>query len=109
MWDKIKNFFSGKPSGTSESLPEIRWIDATEKDNPFKVNMLDVQPVTRHLYSFAEDPSQAKNLGSYSQEDGSAFINDSPPDKSTVPASLRYPIDRALHGGQLFVPGKMEH
>jgi hypothetical protein len=109
VFNRIKRLFghgaSGKPAADTDAA-QPRWIDAA--DNPWRVPVLDVRPVTLTMISTSTSRSCAANAVSYGREDGSSFVGQSPPTKRTVPASLRYRIDRMLADGVLFIPEAME-
>ena len=117
VWKRIKSFFGGSGNGDSDGSrgssdgddgqPDIAWVEAA--DNPWGVRVLDVRPVTHHLLSTSSDPTCATNAVSFGQEDGTVFIGELPPESRTVAASLRFPIDRFLANGVLFIPMQMEH
>jgi hypothetical protein len=94
------------PGSTLQSLPHIPWIDADQ--NPWGVPVLDVRPVTRRMLSTSTNPQCAVNAISFGGEDGTCFIGVEPEPATSVPAALRYPIDRHLADGALFLPREME-
>ena len=91
---------------TLQSLPQIPWIDAGQ--NPWGVPVLDVRPVTLCMLSTSTNPQCAVNAISFGGEDGTCFIGVEPEPATSVPAALRYPIDRYLADGALFLPRAME-
>jgi len=110
MWEFIKNLFGSKRSGDASvpNVPEIPLIPADRQDNPWKIDVLDVQPVTRHMLSWSQDAESAKNAMSFGSDDGTCFIGQVPPIAKSVITDLRYPLDGPLYDGQLFVPKAME-
>lgn len=105
-WDRLKRFL-GRKGENSPQTPELSWIEATA--NPWGVRVLDVRPVTLAMLSTSTDPQCAANAVSFEQDDGASFIGDEPPVRRVAEASLRFPIDRILADGVLFVPREMEH
>ncbi len=106
VWDKIKRMLGGKSESTSQT-PSLNWIEAA--DNPWGVRVLDVRPVTLTMLSTSTDPQCATNAVSFGQDDGSSFIGEMPPTRGMTEASLRFPVDRILADGVLFLPREMEH
>lgn len=124
MWNKIKSWFTGRPAAPSSpepaasaevrgaranSLPPIPIIPADAPDNPYKVPLLDVQPVTQHMLSTSQDPQCATNAISFRDEDGTCFIGMPPSDERVIKAELRYPVDAVLLDGAMYLPQEMEH
>lgn len=125
MWKKIKSWLTGQPAGpapstdpgtstgsrraSGNSLPTIPIIPADSPDNPYKVPLLDVQPVTQHMLSTSQDPQCASNAISFRQEDGTCFIGMPPSDARVTEADLRYPVDPVLLDGAMYLPQEMEH
>jgi hypothetical protein len=112
MWNRIKNLFGGRGGGggkakEDDAADRVKWLDASA--NPWGVPVLDVRPVTLTMLSFTQSRKLAENAVSYGKEDGSSFVGQSPPTQRTVPAALRYRVDRMLADGVLFVPETMEH
>ncbi len=105
-WNKLKRLFGNKDESTLQ-VPKLNWIEAA--DNPWGVRVLDVRPVTLTVSSWSVDPHCASNAVSFGQDDGSSFIGEAPPSRRVTEASLRFPIDRILADGVLFVPSEMEH
>ena len=106
VWDRIKRILGRKGEGAPQ-IPGLQWIEAD--DNPWGVRVLDVRPVTFAQLSFSTDRKCAENAVSFGQDDGSSFIGEEPPTPRVVETSLRFPIDRMLADGVLFVPDEMEH
>ena len=109
-WDAFKKIFGGKGTdagGAGAARPKSRWIAADQ--NPFGVAIVDIAPVTQHIVAVSTDPSCAVNAISFGGDDGSAFAGVAPPDGTTVTLDLRYPIDRMLADGPLFLPTTMDH
>jgi ankyrin repeat protein len=90
-----------------ESLPEIPRVPAEE--NPWRVPLLDVRPVTHGMVSTSQDPRAAANALSYRGDDGTGFIGQEPSIPRSIEATLLYRRDRLLADGALFVPSEMEH
>ena len=88
-------------------VPEIRWVEAA--DNPWRVRMLDVRPITEHMISTSADPECAANAISFGRDDGSAFAGMEAAVPRLIPANLRYRVDGPLADGALFLPWVMEH
>jgi hypothetical protein len=104
--EKLKNFFRSK----HDSAPQagaINWVEAA--DNPWGVRVLDVRPVTLTTLATSSDRQCAENAVSYSQDDGAGFIGKEPPVTRSIEANLRFPIDRLLAEGVLFLARQMEH
>ncbi len=85
---------------------EITWLKAEE--NPWKVPVLDLRPVTSQITSYSEDPEKAKNAISYGGDDGLSFSDQKPPNKRKIKVSFIFPTDGTLFDGVLFVPSAME-
>lgn len=88
-------------------LSDVHWVDAA--DNPWRVRVLDVRPVTQTMMSTSTDRQCASNAVSFAHDDGTSFIGQEPPVTRVVKADLRFPIDRFLADGVLFIPREMEH
>ena len=101
------NRWVGRQDENASKVPEVSWIEAG--NNPWGVRVLDVRPVTLTMPSTSEDPRYASNAMSFGQDDGRSFIGQAPPSPRITEAFLRFPIDRLLADGVLFVPGAMEH
>ena len=109
-WDGFKKMFGGKRTdsgGAGAARPKLRWIAADQ--NPFGVDIVDIAPVTQYVVATSTDPSCAANAISFGTDDGSAFAGVAPPAGTTVALDLRYPIDRMLADGPLFLPTTMDH
>lgn len=106
VWDRIKRILGRKGEGAPQ-IPGLQWIEAD--DNPWGVRVLDVRPVTFAQLSFSTDRKCAENAVSFGQDDGISFIGEEPPTPRVAETSLRFPIDRMLADGILFVPDEMEH
>jgi hypothetical protein len=91
----------------SVEIPEVGWIEAT--DNPWRVRLLDVRPVTQHMVSASSDPECAANALSYAWDSGAGFICDETPIQRSITTSLPYRKDEEFWGGALFRPSVMEH
>jgi hypothetical protein len=105
-WDRITRLF-GRKGESAPQIPTLKWIEAS--NNPWGVRLLDVRPVTLTMLSTSADPQCATNAISFGQDDGSSFIGETPPARRITEASLRFPVDRILADGVLFVPREMEH
>lgn len=106
----MKRFFkkdSGDGGSVSTQLADVRWLASA--DNPWGVRILDVRPVTLGMISMSGDPKCANNAMSFWQDDGTSFIGIEPAGIRTVAVGLRFPIDRMLADGALFIPSEMEH
>ena len=78
-------------------------------ENPWGVPILDVSPATMHMMATSKDPVCAANLASLRGDDGTSFIGVEPRVATEVAVGLRFPIDRVLADGALFIPTEMEH
>lgn len=120
VWERIKKLVgtgkteSDSPSGENADVadagtakPAVAWINA--EDNPWRVSVLDVRPLTYAMVSTSADPQCATNAISYGEDDGTVFIGDAPKVVRIVPSSLTFPVDQILVDGVLFVPRQMEH
>ena len=91
---------------TATELPWIRY-----DQNPYRVPLLDLRPITFQLGSDIEDAA-LKNLDSYSMEDGASFAGLSPASENrqdrVVTCDLEYHIAGKLYPGSLFVPQSPE-
>jgi hypothetical protein len=87
--------------------PRVPWLEAA--DNPWGVRVLDVRPITLTRLSTSTDPNCAANAVSFGQDDGRSFVGQPPKVARSIKANLRFPIDRILADGVLFVPRGMEH
>lgn len=99
MWDRVKRAFRRKP--------RVKWVEAA--DNPWGVRVLDVRPITQTAQLVSTDRRCALNAVSFSRDDGTSFIGEEPPVTRTVEANLRYPVDRLLADGVLYVPYDMDN
>lgn len=106
VWDTIKRIL-GRNRKNVPQTPSLSWIEAA--DSPWGVRVLDVRPVTLGMRSSSADPQCALNAVSFGQDDGSDFIGAAPSGPRVAGASLRFPIDRMLVDGALFIPRDMEH
>jgi hypothetical protein len=125
MWKKIKSWFASQPPAPAPSpepaalagsrgsgggsVPSIPIIPADSPQNPYKVPLLDVQPVTQHMLSTSQDPQCAKNAISFRDEDGTCFIGMPPSEQRVTKVDLRYPVDPVLLDGAMYLPQEMEH
>lgn len=115
VWNKIKSWFekdshqnqNNESSNQNAELPPITWLNAA--DNPWKIPILDVRPITLGMLSTSTDRQCAENAVSFSHDDGTSFIGIEPAVKRTIGCELRYHIDRMLVDGALFLPHEMEH
>jgi hypothetical protein len=105
-WEKLKHVFRLKDDSAPQAS-DINWVEAA--DNPWGVRVLDVRPVTQTMLSTSTNRQYAANAISFGQDDGTGFIGKEPPVTRSVEANLRFPIDRLLAEGVLFVPDEMEH
>ena len=106
-WQRFKRMFGGQGDDDGPETPDISWLEAA--DNPWGVRVLDVRPITLTMLSTSSDPRCASNALSFGQDDGTSFIGQEPPVGRSVEAGLRFPIDRVLADGVLFIPREMEH
>lgn len=107
VWKQIKQLLRKDRQEREQQIPDIGWLDPAK--NPWPVPVLDVRPVTLNMLSVSQNPQNATNAVSFSQDDGTSFIGIQPPMSRTVSADLRFRIDRVLADGALFVPDEMEH
>jgi hypothetical protein len=91
-------------SNLEESLP---WIESS--DNPWRIKLLDLRPVTQAMLSTSSNPQMATNAVSYGGEDGTIFWGQKPQIDKIIAANLSIAIDGALAPGVLFMPETMEH
>lgn len=89
-----------------EQFPEIQWI--APADNPWKVRLLDLRPVTQSLLATSADPQCAANALSFFHDDGASFSAKQPNSARTVEVSLHYRIAQPFAEGALFIPACME-
>ena len=111
MIKNILKYFRKKDKEEKENpetkATEFNWIDAAE--NPWKVPVLDVRPITLNVVSTSTNFEYASNAVSYGQDDGTGFIGQEPENPGTVETNLTYHRDRILAPGALFIPREMEH
>lgn len=109
MWNFFERLFK-RQEGSKEFWqdPDLKvgWLDP--ENNLWTVPVIDVRPVTLSLLSATTNPNFAANAVSFGGDDGTSFIGIAPPVSRTVPAGLRFRIDKILADGQLFIPNKME-
>jgi hypothetical protein len=110
FWDKL--FGENKneaPKGKVKNKKQypLRWIE--EKDNPWKIRLLDLRPISKTMLSSSHDPLMASNAISYSQEDGLSFLNHSSKSNKSFDADFSFSIDNKLEPGVLFTPSTMEN
>jgi hypothetical protein len=91
-------------SNPEESLP---WIESS--DNPWRIKLLDLRPVTQAMLSTSSNPQMASNAVSYGGEDGTIFWGQKPQIDRIIAVNLSIAIDGALAPGVLFMPETMEH
>ena len=109
-WEWLNRRVKKGRSGASDAenrQPAVCWVAAA--DNPWGVPVLDVRPVTLQMLALSADPKCAQNAMSFGQDDGTSFIGIEPAGLVSIPVGLRFPIDRILADGALFVPSQMEH
>ena len=104
--EKLNSNFQGK-GDDAEQLQDIKWIEADK--NRWGVRVLDVRPVTLTQLLGSTEYQHAKNAVSFLRDDGMGFIGEEPPVTRVTEANLRFPIDRLLAEGVLFIPREMEH
>jgi len=78
------------------------------ESSPWGVPVIDVRPLAENVVSCSEDPSCARNVLSYTGEDGAEFAAQTPPSGRVVQTALRIPIDQVLADGVVCKPGAME-
>src|SRR5262245_49502307 len=78
------------------------------ESTPWGVPVIDVQPLAQNVVSCSEDPSCARNVLSYTGEDGAELAAQTPPSGRVVQTALRIPIDQVLADGVVCKPGAME-
>ena len=105
-WEKLKQIF-GRKAESAPQARDVKWVEAA--DNPWGVRVLDVRPVTLTMLSLSTERQFSENAISFGEDDGTGFIGQEPPVARIVPANLRFPIDRLLAEGVLFIPREMEH
>jgi hypothetical protein len=88
-------------------LPPLEWIPPDQ--NPWRIPLLDVRPVTQGMVSTSQDPQMAANAVSYQGDDGTGFLEQEPSVARSIPSTLVYRRDRLLADGALFIPSCMEH
>lgn len=71
--------------------------------------MLDVRPVTHTMLLVTGNHQYASNAISWTGDDGTSFIGKEPRNPQIIETNLRFPIDRFLAEGVLFVPEEMEY
>jgi len=106
IWSKLKRFLTHE-SKSDPKIPDFTWIEAV--DNQWGIPVLDVRSVTLNTLSYSSDPQCAANTVSFGQDDGTSFIDKSPPVSRVTQAALSFSIDQTLADGVLFVPREMEH
>ena len=119
VWEKIKAIFRRQDDGTyliqnsaydpsvAQKGDSIKWLEAA--GNSWGVRVLDVRPVTHTMLLLTGNQQMASNAVSWRADDGTSFIGEEPPVTRIVETNLRFPIDRRLADGVLFVPDEMEH
>ena len=105
VWGKLKRLLR-RQTASKPQIPDINWIE--QADNPWGVRVLDVRPITLNMLSTSGDPQCASNAQSFRRDDGTSFIGEEPRVTRVIHTNLRFPIDRRLADGVLFVPGGME-
>ncbi len=108
--DSLKKWVRSGPrkdAARSAEPPAVRWLGPDE--NPWRVPVLDVRPVTLGMLSTSEHQQCAVNAMSFAQDDGTGFIGAEPPVARQSAVELKFRIDRTLADGALFVPTEMEH
>ena len=93
-----------RPTQQPPTIPTVQ-----PADNPWRVPLLDVRPVTLVMLSTTKDPQCATNAMSFRTDDGTGFASQEPTVNRTTATRLLFPTDRMLADGVLFAPSKMEH
>lgn len=110
FWDRL---FGKKKKEETPSKKEplnqyqLKWIEA--KDNPWKIRLLDLRPISQTMLSTSKNAQMATNAMSYGQEDGLIFLKQKAKINKSMETNLSFPIDQKLEDGVLFIPSKMEN
>jgi hypothetical protein len=104
--DRVNSSSDLAGQGTPEVL-ELKWIEAAS--NSLGVRLLDVRPITQNMLSSSANPLCASNAMSFGQDDGTSFVGQELASRRITETSLRFPVDRTLADGVLYVPSEMEH
>lgn len=89
-----------------ENKYQLPWVDPDE--NPWKVQILDLRPISLRMLSSSKDQEMATNAVSYSQEDGLVFLEQRVKSDKSFETNFSFPIDDTLERGVLFIPSEME-
>ncbi|MGA2232588.1 MAG: hypothetical protein ABSH22_16955, partial [Tepidisphaeraceae bacterium] len=103
---KVGDIADVSPAASADSAA-VSWLPHDK--NAWGVRVLDVRPITLTMLSTSKDPKCATNAVSFRGDNGKGFIGVAPKTNRSAPALLRYPIDRYLADGALFIPTVMEH
>jgi len=104
MWNRIKKFFGGS---SEPEQPEIPLIKA--EDNEWKVQLVDVRPISQTMLSYSKNKECAENSISYHHYSGSDLAKLTLPSNRVQDTNFRFKIDASLVNGALFIPAQMEH
>ncbi len=89
-----------------ENKYQLPWIEADQ--NPWKVQILDLRPISLRMLSSSKDQRMAENAVSYNQEDGLVFLEQTVKSDKSFDTNFSFPIDDTLERGILFIPSEME-
>ena len=109
FWNKLFGKEEKEESDKTEEQEnkyQLPWIAADE--NPWKVSILDLRPISQRMLSTSKDSQMAENAVSYGQEDGLVFLEQTPQSEQSFETNFSFPIDDTLERGVLFIPSKME-
>ncbi len=107
MWDRLKRWWRKSPTPTptpAATTMDLQWIN----DPRWPVPVLDLRPFTLGTISTSRDRRCAENALSFGNDDGLSFVSQQPASSTEVAADLRFPTDRYLADGALFLPTCME-
>ena len=110
FWNKLFGKEEKKESGKTEEQENkynLPWIEADQ--NPWKVSLLDLRPISLRMLSSSKDQQMAENAVSYGQEDGLVFLEQSVKSDKSFETNFSFPADDKLERGVLFIPSEMEH
>jgi ankyrin repeat protein len=102
----FKSLF-GKKDKPEADVPSLTWIEASQ--NPWRIKLLDLRPITQGMFSTSQDPQMAVNAISYGSDDGTSFIHQEPESGSEINSEISLAVDPMLVPGVLFIPQVMEH
>lgn len=110
FWNKLFGKEEKEASDKTEEQEnkyQLPWIEADQ--NPWKVSILDLRPISQRMLSSSKDQQMATNAVSYGQEDGLVFLEQTVKSDKSIETNFSFPIDDTLERGVLFIPSKMEH